>query len=96
MVDIFPFLNYMPLWMAKWKRDALEWHERETKMFEDFYNDVGKQMVNFASGYSVPSSFLCYQAQGTARSSFVSTAIEDNDKNNLSVKEAAWLAGIML
>jgi len=55
MVDIFPFLNYMPLWMAKWKRDALEWHERETKMFEDFYNDVGKQMVNFASGFLSPA-----------------------------------------
>jgi hypothetical protein len=45
MVDIFPVMNYFPLWMSKWKTDALEWHERETKMFEGFYNDVGEEIV---------------------------------------------------
>ena len=45
MVDIFPVMDYFPLWMSKWKTDALEWHERETKMFEGFYNDVGEEMV---------------------------------------------------
>ena len=46
MVDLFPVLNYLPVWMAKWKRDALEWHERESKMFEGFYTDVNKKMVS--------------------------------------------------
>lgn len=45
MVDIFPVMNYLPAWMAKWKSDALEWHERETKMFEGFYEDVEEKMV---------------------------------------------------
>ena len=45
MVDIFPAMNYLPIWMSKWKSDALEWHERETKMFEGFYNDVEEKMV---------------------------------------------------
>jgi len=46
MVDLFPVMNYLPAWMAKWKRDALEWHERESKMFEGFYTDVNKKMVS--------------------------------------------------
>ena len=45
MVDIFPVMNYFPLWMSKWKTDALEWHERETNMFVGFYNDVREKMV---------------------------------------------------
>jgi hypothetical protein len=48
MVDIFPILNYLPIWMAPWKRDALEWHERESKMFEGFNSDVAKQVVSFS------------------------------------------------
>ncbi|KAF8970727.1 cytochrome P450 [Flammula alnicola] len=78
MVDMFPIMNYLPAWIAKWKRDALDWHVRESEMFEGFYKDVGKQMKD-----------------GTARNSFVSSLIETEDKNKLSLKEAAWLAGIM-
>lgn len=33
LVEIFPFLNYFPAWLSKWKRDATEWHEQETEMF---------------------------------------------------------------
>lgn len=78
MVDIFPVMNYLPAWMAKWKSDALEWHERETKMFEGFYEDVEEKMV-----------------QGSALHSFTRSLIENKGTNKLSVKESAWLAGIM-
>ncbi|KDR69689.1 hypothetical protein GALMADRAFT_230616 [Galerina marginata CBS 339.88] len=78
MVDIFPSMNRLPIWMVKWKRNALEWHERETKMFEGFYTDVGKNI-----------------GEGRALSSFTSSLIENQATNKLSVKEAAWLAGIM-
>ncbi|KAF8484313.1 cytochrome P450 [Gautieria morchelliformis] len=78
MVDLFPLMNYLPAWTAKWKRDALEWHERESKMFEDFYSDVSSKMVD-----------------GVARNSFVSSLVESRARHQLSLKEAAWLAGIM-
>jgi hypothetical protein len=46
MVDIFPAMNRLPLWMSKWKRNALEWHERETQMFEGFYHEIEDKMVS--------------------------------------------------
>ncbi|KAE9386851.1 cytochrome P450 [Gymnopus androsaceus JB14] len=27
---------YLPNWMAKWKREGLEWHRKDTEMFEGF------------------------------------------------------------
>lgn len=46
MVDLFPILNYLPSWFAKWKQDALEWHQRESEMFEGFNAGVAKKMVS--------------------------------------------------
>jgi len=99
MVDLFPVMNYLPAWMAKWKRDALEWHERESKMFEGFYTDVNKKMVSIhRQDLLVRRAILNYtfQVDGQARKSFVSSLIEGSHRNQLSLKEAAWLAGIML
>lgn len=45
MVDIFPIINRFPLWMSKWKRDALAWHDKESKMHEGFYREVEEKMV---------------------------------------------------
>ncbi|KAI0072737.1 cytochrome P450 [Panus rudis PR-1116 ss-1] len=50
MVDMFPVLNYLPLWMSKWKRDAIAWHKRESVLFEGFMNDAaGDTQYSFAS-----------------------------------------------
>jgi hypothetical protein len=46
MVDIFPFLNHLPLSLAKWKRDALDWHKRESQMFEEFNDEVVQKMAS--------------------------------------------------
>ncbi|PPQ98476.1 hypothetical protein CVT26_013877 [Gymnopilus dilepis] len=40
MVNIFPVLKYLPTWMAKWKREGLEWHQQETELFTNFMNQV--------------------------------------------------------
>ncbi|KAH8101906.1 cytochrome P450 [Cristinia sonorae] len=53
MVDLFPFINHLPLWMSKWKKKALAWHERESRMFEGFVEDV---KVSMAKGHA-PNSF---------------------------------------
>ncbi|KAJ7834053.1 cytochrome P450, partial [Mycena olivaceomarginata] len=45
LVEIFPWMNWFPSWMATWKRDGLEWHEQETKMFERLNGGVAKEMA---------------------------------------------------
>ena len=45
LVDAFPMLRHLPTWLAKWKRDGLEWHARETEMFEEFNEGVRGRMV---------------------------------------------------
>lgn len=45
MVDLFPLMNHLPLWMANWKKEALDWHARETRRFEGFLKDVESRMV---------------------------------------------------
>lgn len=46
LVEIFPIMKHLPTWMAKWKREGLEWHRRDTEMFEGFYDNVARSMVS--------------------------------------------------
>jgi hypothetical protein len=46
LVDYIPAMKFLPTWMAKWKRDGLEWHEKETEMFEGFNADVAEKVVS--------------------------------------------------
>jgi len=40
LVELIPVLKHLPSWLFKSKREGLEWHERETKMFEEFNAEV--------------------------------------------------------
>ncbi|CAL1709871.1 unnamed protein product [Somion occarium] len=40
LVEIFPSMKHLPTWMAKWKRDGLEYHRKDSIMFEGFMNDA--------------------------------------------------------
>ncbi|KAF9463393.1 cytochrome P450 [Collybia nuda] len=40
LVEIFPLMKYLPSWMAKWKREGLEWFAKDLKMFEGLLSDV--------------------------------------------------------
>lgn len=46
LVEIFPAMKHLPTWMAKWKREGLEWHRKDTEMFQGFYDDVNKTMAS--------------------------------------------------
>ena len=46
LVDVFPVLNYLPAWAAKWKRYGLDWHEAESRMFASFTKGVRDRMVD--------------------------------------------------
>ncbi|KAI0088580.1 cytochrome P450 [Irpex rosettiformis] len=37
-------MKYLPTWLAKWKREGLAWHERETRMFEGFNTEIAEKM----------------------------------------------------
>ena len=45
LVDIFPLMKHLPVWMAKWKRDGLAWHETETNLLKELNRDAKEQMV---------------------------------------------------
>ncbi|KAJ7610296.1 cytochrome P450 [Mycena polygramma] len=51
LVEVFPWMKWLPSWIAKWKRDGLKWHEEETKMFELLNGKVAEKM---ATGQSEP------------------------------------------
>ncbi|KAI0684340.1 cytochrome P450 [Earliella scabrosa] len=45
LVDILPIMKHLPTSIAKWKREGLQWHEAETKMFEEFNQGVSDRMA---------------------------------------------------
>lgn len=94
MVDLFPFINHLPLWMSKWKKDALDWHAKETGRFEGFLKDVEAKMVRISSLLQL--AVIVHQGiqvNGEAPNCFASNLIGNLDKHGVSLKEAAWLAG---
>ncbi|KAF9463392.1 cytochrome P450 [Collybia nuda] len=45
LVEIFPIIKYLPPWIAKWKREGLEWFVKDTKMFEDLLSEVNERRL---------------------------------------------------
>ncbi len=45
-VDIFPFMMYIPTWMAKWKREGYAWFKKDTDMFVGLVEDVKAGLVS--------------------------------------------------
>lgn len=45
LVEIFPLMKYLPSWMAKWKREGLEWHAKDSKMLEGLLLAVKERVV---------------------------------------------------
>ena len=58
LVDIFPVMKHFPTWIAKWKRDAKEWFKKDTKMFEEFMEDVDKRTVSVLASSNDPTQLL--------------------------------------
>ncbi|KAF7358526.1 Cytochrome P450 [Mycena venus] len=40
LVEIFPVMKRLPSWMAKWKKEGLEWHRKDTILFQGIMNDA--------------------------------------------------------
>ncbi|KAK7453304.1 hypothetical protein VKT23_011979 [Stygiomarasmius scandens] len=58
LVELFPILNILPSWVVKWKRDALEWHLKQTEMLEGYLENVRERMHTGACGPCLCSSVL--------------------------------------
>ena len=46
LCELLPFIKTFPTWMAPWKKEALEWHDSETKLFEEWTNQVSEASVS--------------------------------------------------
>ncbi|KAJ7309253.1 cytochrome P450 [Mycena albidolilacea] len=40
LVEILPVMKRLPSWMAKWKKEGLEWHRKDTILFQGIMNDA--------------------------------------------------------
>ena len=40
LVEVFPVMLLLPTWLASWKRWALDWHQKDTKLFENLLDTV--------------------------------------------------------
>lgn len=67
LVDFFPALKRVPTWMAKWKREALAWHEAETEVFKGFNAAVAARMVRFPLRFTGIRVGLCLTLPTTDR-----------------------------
>lgn len=45
LVQFFPFMRYLPEWMAEWKRKGVEWCKQDTDLLETFLDGVRKTLV---------------------------------------------------
>ncbi|KAI0088578.1 cytochrome P450 [Irpex rosettiformis] len=79
LCDLVPPLKLIPTWLAPWKRDALAWHEEESRMFETLYSEVEDK-----------------KKAGQEHHGFMAELIDGADKNGLTRKQLAWLAGSMV
>ncbi|KAF5346112.1 hypothetical protein D9758_009956 [Tetrapyrgos nigripes] len=79
LVDSFPVLDYAPVWVAKWKREALKDFKHFSALFEEKFWAI-KQRVTKGEEH---------------RPSFCATVAETQDKMAISDVESAWLAGTL-
>jgi cytochrome P450 len=85
LVDSLPFLKYLPEWMAPFKREGRQLHERELNLFRTLLRDVQAEVEQEArAGAMVP-----------APPSFARTWLESKDAFGLTEDEAAYVIGTL-
>ena len=47
LVEFFPFVKHLPVPLAPWKKEAMEWAPRFSKLFSGLYGDVKTRVVCF-------------------------------------------------
>lgn len=47
LVEIIPWMRYLPDWMASWKKKGKESFRQDSKMFKGFLGNVKAEVVRF-------------------------------------------------
>ncbi|KAH8089922.1 cytochrome P450 [Cristinia sonorae] len=63
LVEMFPLLNRLPAWLAGWKRFGQFWHQRDTVMFTNLYEDAKRKSRLDKSLYQPSISSLLFEKQ---------------------------------
>ncbi|KAI0062483.1 cytochrome P450 [Artomyces pyxidatus] len=79
LVEFMPWMMYIPSRFAKWKRDARAWYAKDSTMFEKLFKEVGDSLGE----------------DGTDRPSVAATLFKNAKRNDLSLRENAWLAATL-
>ncbi|THV05841.1 cytochrome P450 [Dendrothele bispora CBS 962.96] len=79
LVNMLPFLNHFPRWMAKWKRDAEKNYKIFTSKFENMFLRIKDETV---TGNEQQPSFCVNLA-------------ENQKQHGMSDRDCAWLAGVL-
>jgi len=98
LVDLFPLLDYVPAWAARWKRDAQKDFKFYSALFENKFKAIKERMVRllFGNMRRVHSTFRFSQIKGEEhRNSFCASVAENQEKMSISDVESAWLAGTL-
>lgn len=45
LVEFFTWMNYLPAWMAKWKRDAINAYKKDYAFIEGLYEEAKSREV---------------------------------------------------
>lgn len=98
LVEVFHWMIYIPSWLAKWKREGLEWHRKDTEMFYALYESAKERVVCLIPFVCPPCAQMninnnALQKSGLAKPCLTSILMR---KSELTEKEAAWIAGSML
>jgi hypothetical protein len=81
---------------AKWKRDAENWYQQDSAMFEGLFNSVYANIVRACFRPNlVITNPVSAQAKGDERPSLSATLIRDANRHQLSKRENSWLAATM-
>lgn len=101
LVEIMPWMRYLPDWMASWKRKGKESFIQDSNMFKGYLQNVKNEVVSFihCSQFMIwdPAHvYLTIQATGDYKPTFGSHLVYPGNPHGLSKDEEAWLAGIIL
>ncbi|KII83621.1 hypothetical protein PLICRDRAFT_119208 [Plicaturopsis crispa FD-325 SS-3] len=61
LVELFTWMKYMPTWLAKWKRDALEHYNSDSKVFESLFDGVAEKIAKGDEQPSIVASLISQQ-----------------------------------
>ncbi|KAJ7818071.1 cytochrome P450 [Mycena olivaceomarginata] len=93
LVEIFPVMKRLPSWMAKGKKEGLEWHRKETILFQGIMNDAKDLAVAAALCVFILAMTLYPNVMRTAQSELDQVVGRDrmpsfSDRANLPYIEA--------